>query len=290
MARARVERTRGNRRQNQGLDRGGYQRGGRKPTLRRKGTNTAAPRKEAVVLELPCTIRSFSEAAGIGAASVLKVMMGMQMMGTINSELDLDTAELIAAELDLTIELKATETLEEELINDLEEQEDDPDSLAPRAPIVTFLGHVDHGKTSLLDYLIGIDVCSGEAGGITQHIRAYEVEKDGRTVTFVDTPGHEAFTEMRARGANVTDIAVLVIAADDGIMPQTAEAISHAKAAEVPIVVALNKIDLEGVDPNRVLTQMTEHELTPSEWGGDCLLYTSPSPRDLSTSRMPSSA
>ena len=269
MARARVERTRGNRRQNQGLDRGGYQRGGRKPTLRRKGTNTAAPRKEAVVLELPCTIRSFSEAAGIGAASVLKVMMGMQMMGNINSELDLDTAELIAAELDLTIELKATETLEEELINDLEEQEDDPDSLAPRAPIVTFLGHVDHGKTSLLDYLIGIDVCSGEAGGITQHIRAYEVEKDGRTVTFVDTPGHEAFTEMRARGANVTDIAVLVIAADDGIMPQTAEAISHAKAAEVPIVVALNKIDLEGVDPNRVLTQMTEHELTPSEWGGD---------------------
>ena len=121
----------------------------------------------------------------------------------------------------------------------------------------------------MLDYLIGIDVCSGEAGGITQHIRAYEVEKDGRTVTFVDTPGHEAFTEMRARGANVTDIAVLVIAADDGIMPQTAEAISHAKAAEVPIVVALNKIDLEGVDPNRVLTQMTEHELTPSEWGGD---------------------
>ena len=139
----------------------------------------------------------------------------------------------------------------------------------PRAPIVTFLGHVDHGKTSLLDYLIGINVVSGEAGGITQHIRAYEVDKDGRSVTFVDTPGHEAFTEMRARGANVTDIAVLVIAADDGIMPQTEEAISHAKAAEVPIVVALNKIDLEGVDQNRVMTQLTEHQLTPSEWGGD---------------------
>ena len=155
------------------------------------------------------------------------------------------------------------------MISGLEEQEDDPDSLVPRAPIVTFLGHVDHGKTSLLDYLIGIDVVSGEAGGITQHIRAYEVEKDGRSVTFVDTPGHEAFTEMRARGANVTDIAVLVVAADDGIMPQTEEAISHAKAAEVPIVVALNKIDLEGVDPNRVMTQLTEHQLTPSEWGGD---------------------
>ncbi len=155
------------------------------------------------------------------------------------------------------------------MITELEEQEDDPDSLVPRAPIVTFLGHVDHGKTSLLDYLIGIDVVSGEAGGITQHIRAYEVEKDGRSVTFVDTPGHEAFTEMRARGANVTDIAVLVVAADDGIMPQTEEAISHAKAAEVPIVVALNKIDLEGVDVNRVMTQLTEHQLTPSEWGGE---------------------
>ena len=119
------------------------------------------------------------------------------------------------------------------------------------------------------DYLIGIDVVSGEAGGITQHIRAYEVEKDGRSITFVDTPGHEAFTEMRARGANVTDIAVLVVAADDGIMPQTEEAISHAKAAEVPIVVALNKIDLEGVDTNRVMTQLTEYQLTPSEWGGD---------------------
>jgi translation initiation factor IF-2 len=151
----------------------------------------------------------------------------------------------------------------------LEQQEDAPESLLPRPPIVTFLGHVDHGKTSLLDYLIGTRIVKGEAGGITQHIRAYQVEKDGKLISFVDTPGHEAFTEMRARGANVTDIAILVVAADDGIMPQTEEAISHAKAAGVPIVVALNKIDLPGVDVNRTLTQMTEHGLTPSEWGGD---------------------
>ena len=270
MASARAERTRGNKRRPQ-LERsvGGRETAVRRRTLTRRGTNTAAPRKDAVVVELPCTIRTFSEAAGVPVAQVLRVLMGMQMMVNINSQLDLQTAELLAAEFELPLELKAAESLEDELITEIEEQEDDPDSLVTRPPIVTFLGHVDHGKTSLLDYLIGIDVVSGEAGGITQHIRAYEVKKDGRSVTFVDTPGHEAFTEMRARGANVTDIAVLVVAADDGIMPQTEEAISHAKAAEVPIVVAMNKIDLEGVDPNRVMTQLTEHQLTPSEWGGD---------------------
>jgi translation initiation factor IF-2 len=269
MASARAERQRGNRRQGS-LDRIAYPaRDTTRRTLKRKGTNTAAPRKDAVVLELPCTVRSFCEAAGVPVNQVLRVLMGMQMMININSELELETAELIAAELDLTLELKQAETLEDELITDLEEQEDAPETLVTRPPIITFLGHVDHGKTSLLDYLIGIDVVSGEAGGITQHIRAYEVDKDGRSITFVDTPGHEAFTEMRARGANVTDIAVLVIAADDGIMPQTEEAISHAKAAEVPIIVALNKVDLEGVDINRTMTQLTEHQLTPSEWGGD---------------------
>lgn len=238
---------------------------------RRKNVNTAAPRKDAVVLELPATIRSFSEAAGVGVGKVLGTIMQMGIPGAINinSQLDLETAELIAAEMDLTIQLKATETLEDSLISEMEDREDDVESLIARAPVVTFLGHVDHGKTSLLDYLIGINVVKGEAGGITQHIRAYTVNKDGRMVTFVDTPGHEAFTEMRARGANVTDIAVLVVAADDGIMPQTAEAISHAKAAEVPIVVALNKIDLQGIDQNRILTQLTEHALTPSEWGGE---------------------
>ncbi|TWT92621.1 translation initiation factor IF-2 [Neorhodopirellula pilleata] len=240
-----------------------------RPRIRRKGTNTAAPRKERVQLELPCTVRSFCEASGIAMSDVMKTLMGMGMMLNINAEMNLETAEMIATEMGVDIELKASETLEDELITQIEEQQDDADTLVPRAPIVTFLGHVDHGKTSLLDSLIGINVVKGEAGGITQHIRAYEVKKGGRTVTFVDTPGHEAFTEMRARGANVTDIAVIVVAADDGIMPQTIEAISHAKAAEVPIVVALNKIDLEGVDANRVMTQLTEYQLTPSEWGGD---------------------
>ena len=144
-----------------------------------------------------------------------------------------------------------------------------PPRLEPRPPIVTFLGHVDHGKTSLLDRILGIDVASKEKGGITQHIRAYRVEKDGRAIAFVDTPGHEAFTEMRARGANVTDIAVLVVAADDGVMPQTEEAISHARAAGVPIVVALNKMDLPGANPERVYEQLAANELLPSEWGGE---------------------
>ena len=236
---------------------------------RRKGTNTAAPRKGKVVLELPCTVRTFSEAAGVSASRVQAELMNLGMMVTINQQIDLEHAELLLDILGVELEFKQQETLEVSLLAQLRDREDDPEDLEPRPPVVTFLGHVDHGKTSLLDSIIGIDVVSGEAGGITQHIRAYEIKKDGRSVSFVDTPGHEAFTEMRARGANVTDIAVLVVAADDGIMPQTEEAISHAKAAEVPIVVALNKIDLPGADPGKVMTQMTEYDLTPSEWGGD---------------------
>lgn len=237
--------------------------------LVRKGTNTAAPRKERAVLELPCTVRSFSEAAGVPAGRVVGTLMQMGHGVTINSNLEAELAELLAIELGVELELREPQSLEEGLIEAIENQEDATESLVSRPPIVTFLGHVDHGKTSLLDYLIGTRIVTGEAGGITQHIRAYQIVKDGRVISFVDTPGHEAFTEMRARGANVTDIAVLVIAADDGIMPQTEEAISHAKAAGVPIVVALNKIDLPGVDANRVLSQMTEYGLTPSEWGGD---------------------
>lgn len=238
-------------------------------TLHRRGTNTAAPRKDRAVLQLPCTVRSFSEAAGVSAVLVSLKLKGMGIDANINSNLSPETAQLLAVELGIDLDFRQPQSLEEHLIEQIESQNDPEEELVARAPIVTFLGHVDHGKTSLLDYLIGTRIVSGEAGGITQHIRAYQVTKDGKAISFVDTPGHEAFTEMRARGANVTDIAVLVIAAEDGIMPQTEEAISHIKAAQVPIVVAMNKIDLPGADPNRVLTQMTEHGLTPSEWGGD---------------------
>ncbi len=238
-------------------------------TLHRRGTNTAAPRKDKAVLQLPCTVRSFSEAAGVSAVLVSLKLKGMGIDANINSNLSAETAQMVAVELGVDLDFRQPESLEENVINEIESQSDDDADLVSRPPIVTFLGHVDHGKTSLLDYLIGTRIVAGEAGGITQSIRAYQVVKDGKAISFVDTPGHEAFTEMRARGANVTDIAILVIAAEDGIMPQTEEAISHAKAANVPIVVAMNKIDLPGADPNRVLTQMTEHGLTPSEWGGD---------------------
>jgi translation initiation factor IF-2 len=183
--------------------------------------------------------------------------------------MDPDMTELVAAELGINIEFKQAVSREDQLLAELEPQEEDPANLVERPPVVTFLGHVDHGKTSLLARLIGINVGSGESGGSTQHIRAYSIEKNGKRISFVDTPGHEAFTEMRARGANVTDIAVVVVAADDGVMPQTEEAISHAKAAEVPIVVALNKIDLPGVNLERVYTDLSTNELQPTEWGGE---------------------
>ncbi len=236
---------------------------------RRTGVSTAAPRKEKVVVELPCTVRSLSEALGIPAAIIQRQLLDMEIMANINTQLDADTVELLAMEFEAHVELRQPVSLEDELTTSILEAADDPSLLEPRPPIVTFLGHVDHGKTSLLDAIIGIDVVSGERGGITQHIRAYDVKKDGRKISFVDTPGHEAFTEMRARGANVTDIAVLVVAADDGVMPQTEEAISHARAAEVPIVVALNKIDLPGVDENRILQQLAANDLLPREWGGE---------------------
>ncbi|MBN1395473.1 MAG: translation initiation factor IF-2 [Pirellulales bacterium] len=236
--------------------------------IRRTGANTAAPRRESVVVVLPCTVRGFSEAIGVPARVILGKLLELGMMSNIAATLDAETAELLAAELGANVKFQQPVDLERKIIEALE-QEDDPETLLPRPPIVTFLGHVDHGKTSLLDRIIGTDVVSGEKGGITQHIRAYRVEKDGRAVTFVDTPGHEAFTEMRARGANVTDIAVLVVAADDGVMPQTEEAISHARAADVPIIVALNKIDLPGVNPQRVFEQLAANELLPSEWGGE---------------------
>ncbi len=243
----------------------GRRRGRKQP--KQSGASTA--RKEKVVLDIPCTVRGFCEAAGVPVARVLRSLMTMGMPTTINAKMESEQAMFLAAELGVEVEFREAESAEASMLKALESIEDAPEDLIPRPPIVTFLGHVDHGKTSLLDYLIGTKIVSGEAGGITQHIRAYQVEKDGRKVSFVDTPGHEAFTEMRARGANVTDIAILVVAADDGIMPQTEEAISHAKAANVPIVVAANKSDLPGADINRIMTQMTEHGLTPSAWGGD---------------------
>jgi translation initiation factor IF-2 len=238
--------------------------------IKRMGTNTAAPRKTRAVLQLPATVRSFSEAVGVPASQVLGKLLALGM-GTglsIAAALEDEIIELLAVELGVELEVKRAADVEETLIS-MDQREEPEDALQPRPPVITFLGHVDHGKTSLLDRIIGIDVASGEYGGITQHIRAYQIEKDGRRISFVDTPGHEAFTEMRARGANVTDIAVLVVAADDGVMPQTEEAISHARAANVPIVVALNKIDLPGVDVQRIFQQLATAGLLPTEWGGD---------------------
>ena len=234
--------------------------------------STAAPRKEKVIIQLPCTVRSFSEAAGVNKGAVLMALpkLGDTGLRNINSELPADLVELLIDHLNLAhlVEIRQSESVEDRVLSTID-TEIDPETATTRPPVVTFLGHVDHGKTSLLDSIIGTDVVSGEAGGITQHIRAYQVRKGDRKISFVDTPGHEAFTEMRARGANVTDIAVLVVAADDGIMPQTEEAISHAKAAGVPIIVALNKIDLPGANPEKVYQELAARNLLPSEWGGD---------------------
>jgi len=236
--------------------------------LRRTGSgSTAAPRKSNVVIELPCTVRSFAEALGLPVQKVLGKLLELGVMTTITANLDVDTAELLAEALGAQVTFRQEVDPEEKLVAAF--AEDAPESLQPRPPIVTFLGHVDHGKTSLLDRILGLNVVATEKGGITQHIRAYQIEKDGRQISFVDTPGHEAFTAMRARGANVTDIAVLVVAADDGVMPQTEEAIGHARAAGVPIVVALNKIDLPGVNVDRIFQELAANELLPSEWGGD---------------------
>ncbi len=237
---------------------------------KKKKVQQLIQRRTTAIVELPCTVRSFSESLGIPVTQVLKKMLELGSIANINSDIDREMAALIGLDIGIEVSFREQISAEEQLMEDFSVA-DNPECMIPRPPIVTFLGHVDHGKTSLLDWLLKLHVARGEKGGITQHIRAYSIEKDHQKITFMDTPGHEAFTAMRARGANSTDIAVLVVAADDGVMPQTEEAISHAKAAGVPIIVALNKIDLPGAEANvqRIFAELSQNGLAPTEWGGD---------------------
>ena len=225
--------------------------------------------EKAVITEETISVKLFSEKIGKPVSEILKKLLLLGMMSTINSQIDFDTATLVAGEFGIELEQKIEKTAEDILI---EEAPDTEEQMQKRPPIVTIMGHVDHGKTSLLDKIRQSKVTEGEAGGITQHIGAYQVELNGEKITFIDTPGHEAFTAMRARGAQVTDIAIIVVAADDGIMPQTVEAINHAKSANVPIIVAVNKIDRPNANVQKIMQELTEHDLLPEEWGGETIV------------------
>lgn len=227
-------------------------------------------KQEAQTILVPdsITVGELAERLDKPSTEVIKKLMMLGIMASVNESLDFDTASLIVEDFGGKVEHEIILTEEDKLFNDVE---DSPESLIPRSPVVVVMGHVDHGKTSLLDTIRNSNVTEGEFGGITQHIGAYRVRVNDKKITFLDTPGHEAFTAMRARGALVTDIAILVVAADDGIMPQTIEAINHAKAANVAIIVAINKIDKEGANPDRVRQELTEHGLVPEEWGGDTI-------------------
>ena len=246
--------------------------GSRKLIKKKKEVHTVvAPQiTHAVITTNEITVKDLSEKIGKPVSEIVKKLMLLGVMATINSSIDFDTAELVSNELGVTLELKLDKTFEEKL-HDVSAEQDAEENLVKRPPVVTVMGHVDHGKTSLLDAFRKSNVVSGEAGGITQKIGAYQISFNGEKITFIDTPGHAAFPSMRARGAEVTDVAILVVAADDGIMPQTVEAINHIKAAGVPMIVAINKMDKPEANPERVKQQLTEHGVLPEEWGGDAI-------------------